>query len=88
MPTEKALARIERLTWVLIYLGLFALVLGLAGLSHRAAVASSWSLVIVGGLLAATGATLIWVRSRLEEPSGGLRPGNAQSKPDPREGTE
>jgi hypothetical protein len=63
MPSAKAIAWIERLIWILIYVGLFAVVLGLATLSRSAAAA--WSLITVGGMLAAGGCVLIWVRSRL-----------------------
>jgi hypothetical protein len=63
MPSAKAIAWIERLIWVLVYVGLFAIVLGLATLS-RSAVAA-WSLITVGGVAAAGGVVLVWVRSRL-----------------------
>ena len=63
MPSAKAIAWIERLTWIFIYTGLFAVVLGLVTLSQSAAAA--WSLITVGAMLAAGGLVLIWVRSRL-----------------------
>jgi hypothetical protein len=63
MPSAKAIAWIERLTWIFIYTGLFAVVLGLVTLSQSAAAA--WSLITVGAMLAAGGFVLIWVRSRL-----------------------
>jgi hypothetical protein len=63
MPSAKAIAWIERLTWIFIYTGLFAIVLGLVTLSQSAAAA--WSLITVGAMLAAGGFVLIWVRSRL-----------------------
>jgi hypothetical protein len=65
MASSKALAWTERLAWILIYAGLFTLVLGVATLARSAA--TGWSLVTVGGLLAAGGVVLIWVRSRLDE---------------------
>jgi vacuolar-type H+-ATPase subunit I/STV1 len=88
MPTAKTIAWIERLIWILIYLGLFALVLGLATLSHHVAAASSWLLIVLGGTLAVTGVVLIWVRSRLDSRAEGLSPANAQCKADALEGTE
>jgi hypothetical protein len=66
MPSAKAIAWIERLIWILVYVGLFAVVLGLATLSHSAAAA--WSMIAVGGALAAGGLVLLWVRSRLDAP--------------------
>lgn len=64
MPSAKAIAWIERLIWVFIYIGLFAVVLGLATLSRSAA--AGWSLITAGGMLAAGGGVLLWVRSRLD----------------------
>jgi hypothetical protein len=63
MLSAKAIAWIERLTWIFIYTGLFAIVLGLVTLSQSPAAA--WSLITAGGMLAAAGCVLIWVRSRL-----------------------
>jgi vacuolar-type H+-ATPase subunit I/STV1 len=88
MSFEKTIAWMERLIWILIYLGLFTLVLGLATLSRHVAAVASWSLIIVGGLLAVAGVVLIWVRSRLDGRAGGLGPANAQCKADALEGTE
>jgi hypothetical protein len=58
-------ATLEKLAWVLIYSGLLILCLGL--FVHRTSVPSAplgWALMIAGGLDAAAGAVLIWVRSR------------------------
>ena len=63
MVSAKVLAWTERMAWILIYGGLFTLVLGLATLRRSAA--TGWPLVTVGGLLAAGGVVLVWVRSRL-----------------------
>lgn len=61
----RALAWFDRLVWALIYGGLLTLVLGIAsGGEHRIA---GWSLGVVGGVAAAAGFILIWVRSRLRE---------------------
>jgi hypothetical protein len=64
MTTPRTLLWIERIIWILIYGGLLALVLGLASLSANAAAA--WSLMSIGGAVAAAGVILIWVRSRLD----------------------
>ena len=77
--SPKAIAGIERITWILIYAGLFAIVLGIAsGGTHRVA---GWSLGVLGGIAVATGIVLVWVRSRLRESEAG-----AESKT-PSEGT-
>lgn len=65
MASAKTLARIERLVWILIYGGLFAFILGLATLSREPTAA--WSLIVLGGCVAAVGVVLIWVRSRLDQ---------------------
>jgi hypothetical protein len=64
MASARAIAWIERLVWILIYIGLFAVVLGVATLSRSAPAA--WALIAVGGVLGAAGIVLIWVRSRLK----------------------
>ena len=63
MASARTLARIDRLAWIFLYLGLFTVVLGIASLQFHAAAA--WSLIIVGSLLAVAGVVLVWVRSRL-----------------------
>jgi hypothetical protein len=65
MASAKTLLRIERLIWILIYGGLFALILGIVIL--QAAPAGAWSLIVLGGGAAAAGVVLIWVRSRLDQ---------------------
>ncbi|TFZ00915.1 hypothetical protein EZ313_21015 [Ramlibacter henchirensis] len=73
MASARALAWVERLVWLLIYGGLFAVILGLAtGGAHLIA---GWSLGVLGGIAVAAGVVLIWVRSRLRE----TPPGGAQS---------
>lgn len=62
--SNAAMARLHGLIWILIYGGLLTLVLGLS-------VAPidddwSWSLIVVGGLVAAIGVLLIFVRSKME----------------------
>ena len=63
MPMTKLIARLDVAIWVLIFGGLFAVVLGFA--SHKVAPATGWSLMAFGGCIAAAGVVLIWVRSRL-----------------------
>ena len=63
--SPRAIARIEKSIWILIYGGLFALVFGIA--IHRVDEMAAWSLGTLGGIAVAVGAVLIWVRSRLRE---------------------
>lgn len=60
---SKTIARLQQLIWVLIYGGLLTLVLGLS--VQRTDDALGWSLVVGGGIVAAIGFVLIYVRSRL-----------------------
>ena len=60
---NKSIARLHALIWVLIYAGLLTLVLGLS--AARIDHAIGWSLVVAGGIMAAVGFVLIWVRSRM-----------------------
>jgi hypothetical protein len=59
----KTLARLHQLIWVLIYGGLLTLVLGLS--VQRMDDETGWSMVVGGGVVAALGCVLIYVRSRL-----------------------
>lgn len=71
--------RLEKLIWILIYGGLLAIVLGLA--IHGANAAAAWALGIVGGIVAAVGVVLIWVRSRMNvETAGSDAAGKQQGK--------
>jgi hypothetical protein len=63
MPMTRLKARLDVAVWVLIFGGLFAVVLGIA--SRTSAPATAWSLMAVGTVACAVGAVLIWVRSRL-----------------------
>jgi hypothetical protein len=67
MSPDRALAWIDRMVWILIYLGLFALVLGIATLG-RSTVAA-WVLIAMGGVSTVAGIVLIWVRSRQQQGS-------------------
>ncbi|HEY1231091.1 MAG TPA: hypothetical protein VGF26_27630 [Ramlibacter sp.] len=65
MATSRTLAWLDGAAWVLIYGGLFAIVLGLAtGDAHLVA---GWSMGVIGGCAVVGGIVLIAVRSRLRE---------------------
>ena len=61
--TETRLVRLERLTWLLIYLGLVVVVLGT--FIRRTQDATGW--LVAGGLAVVSGVVLIYVRSRMRE---------------------
>lgn len=61
--SNKSIARLQQLIWILIYGGLLTLVLGLS--VQRLDNALGWSMVVGGGIVAAIGVVLIYVRSRL-----------------------
>ena len=63
MAAERTLARLDVLAWVLIYGGLFTLVLGVA--SHDETRIAGWSLSVLGIMAAAAGVVLIVIRARL-----------------------
>ncbi len=65
MPSSiERIQRLQKLIWVLIYLGLFALIIGVV---IRGAAPVAGPLLIVTGLIAAVaGVVLIYVRSRME----------------------
>ena len=65
MASARTLARLDALTWTLIFAGLLVLVLGIA--THDEARIAGWSLSVLGGLAAAAGVVLIVIRSRLPE---------------------
>jgi hypothetical protein len=66
MASPRALAWIERLAWILIYGGLFAVILGMvAGDVHLVA---GWSLGVLGAMAVAAGVVLIYARSRMHGP--------------------
>jgi hypothetical protein len=67
MASARATAWLERLIWILIYGGLFSLVLGLATRVREAAI--GWALIVGGAIATAAGLVLIWVRSRLDRTS-------------------
>lgn len=66
MAAKKPYARLEAWIWVLIYGGLFAVVLGIA--TGRSDGSLGWSIALPGGVLTLVGIGLIWLRSRLGGP--------------------
>ncbi len=64
MATELNKLRVERLVWILVYGGLLGLVLGMFVQRYDRLLADI--LQIGGTIVAATGALLIWVRSRMK----------------------
>jgi hypothetical protein len=73
MALLKTLARLDKLIWSLIFGGLLGIVLGVSIQRRDDALAF---LFIAGGLLAAAlGALLVYLRSRLDDPSDSRRSG-------------
>lgn len=74
MASAKLLTWIERLAWVCIYGGLFAIVLGIV--SGEVHVIAGWSLGVLGAIAVAAGVVLIVVRSRMtaDPPPGAQSP--------------
>ena len=60
-------ATLDKWIWVLIYGGLFAMVLGIA--TGRIEAALGWSIAVPGAVLAVVGFVLIYVRSRRKDPA-------------------
>jgi len=80
MASARALAWIERLAWIYIYGGLFAIVLGIV--SGGVHVIAGWSLGVIGAIATIAGIVLIIVRSRLAEtPPPGAQSSPPQGKP-------
>ena len=65
--SNKVVQRIERLTWILIYAGLLALILGWWVLPSDDD--TGWLLLAGGGLVAVVGVLLIYVRSKIKADS-------------------
>ncbi|MDB5891387.1 MAG: hypothetical protein JWP47_2218 [Polaromonas sp.] len=61
--SNKNIRRLHSLIWALIYGGLLTLVLGFS--LQRTDDALGWTLVTAGGVVAAAGFVLIYVRSRM-----------------------
>jgi hypothetical protein len=65
-PTPaKPHAALEKWLWIAIYVGLFAIVLGIA--TGRTDQATGWLLAVPGAVAVAVGIVLIYVRSRLKD---------------------
>jgi len=65
MPTPKSNATLEKWIWILIYGGLFMIIIGVA--TGRSEEVLGWSLAVPGGVLTAVGVVLIYVRSRSKD---------------------
>lgn len=59
-----ATARIQKWSWILIYLGMILLALGLS--VQRSDAALGWGIAVPGIALIVIGVVLIWVRSRMK----------------------
>ncbi len=57
-------AALEKWIWILIYGGLFMVIIGIA--TGRTEEAIGWSLAVPGGVFTAVGVVLIYVRSRFK----------------------
>ena len=68
MASAQKLQRLHKIIWGLIYGGLLVLVLGIA--TARTDDAIGWTLIVVGGMVAAAGVVLIGVRARLTPDTG------------------
>ena len=55
--------RLEKWCWILIFLGMVLLPLGLA--VQRSDAALGWGIAVAGAALVAIGVLLIWIRSRM-----------------------
>ena len=62
--SNRAVQRLEQLTWILIYGGLLTLILGWWVVSTDED--TGWFLLVGGGLAAAIGFVLIYVRSKIK----------------------
>ncbi|HEY2256593.1 MAG TPA: hypothetical protein VGI11_13225 [Variovorax sp.] len=71
MASGKPHAALEAWIWVLIYGGLFALILGIA--TGRSDPTLGWSMAAPGVVVALVGVVLIYVRSRLDDPRDGKK---------------
>ena len=58
-------ATLEKWIWILIYGGLFAVILGIS--TGRTEEALGWAMAVPGAVLVAAGVVLIYVRSRLKD---------------------
>ena len=63
MTTSLRTKRFEKLIWILIYGGLFGMLAG--AIAHDASGAAGKTLLVVGGVVAAVGVVLVYVRSKM-----------------------
>ena len=56
-------ARIQKWTWILIFLGMVVLALGLS--VQRSDASLGWGIAVAGAVSIAAGIVLIWLRSRM-----------------------
>ena len=66
MGDAKPHATLEKWIWILIYGGLFLVILGIA--TGRTEEALGWTMAVPGAIIALVGVVLIYVRSRLDDP--------------------
>ena len=59
------IARIQKWTWILIFLGIVLVSLGLS--VQRSDAALGWGITLPGAALIAIGIVLIWIRSRIKD---------------------
>ncbi|MDB5930636.1 MAG: hypothetical protein JWR60_2343 [Polaromonas sp.] len=62
---SRSVARLEALTWILVYGGLLTLVLGL--FVENVDEAAGWSMVVGGAAVASLGLALIYLRSKIKD---------------------
>ena len=60
--------RVEVWVWVLVYLGLVVIGVGMA--AQRSDTTLGWGITVAGFVLLAIGVVLIWVRSRIKNNQG------------------
>ena len=73
--SNKAIARLQSLIWILIYGGLLTLILGI--FVRRSSDHVGWSMIVAGGVVAAIGFVLIYVRSKINPVP---QPGSSETK--------
>lgn len=66
MAEAKPHATLEKWIWILIYGGLFLVILGIA--TGRTEEGLGWTMAVPGAIIALVGVVLIYVRSRLDDP--------------------
>jgi hypothetical protein len=78
MASPRAIAWVDRLIWTFLYTGLLMVVLGIA--THGAHLIAGWSLGVVGGAVAAAGAVMLWVRSRMRDDGADAQSSASQTR--------